>query len=210
MTVAEFVAQPVGRLCVQPTGHTRVEPSPAALLAGSFNPVHAGHFALAAAASRALGCPVAFELSLANVDKPDLDAAEVTRRLAQFVGVAPVWLTARPTFTQKAALFPGTAFVLGHDTALRLIDPKYYGGSAGDRDQALADLLAAGTRFVVGGRLDLFGRFCVWDGAGCPPGLAGLFVALTEADFRADVSSTALRAAGGTRVADESESDAWD
>ena len=67
------------------------------------------------------------------------------------------------TFETKAELFPGAAFVLGWDTAVRVIDPKYYGGEAG-RDAALGKLLIAGCRLVVGGRLDASGAFRVWDG----------------------------------------------
>jgi hypothetical protein len=46
---------------------------------------------------------------------------------------------------------------------------------------------------VVGGRLDAERVFRVWDSSGLPTEFAKLFVALTEADFRVDVSSTALR-----------------
>ena len=55
------------------------------------------------------------------------------RRVAQFAEVGPVWLTRAATFAEKAALFPGAAFVLGWDTAVRVIDPKYYGGKAESR-----------------------------------------------------------------------------
>ena len=40
------------------------------VLPGSFNPLHRGHRSLAATASRILGEPVTFELSISNVDKP--------------------------------------------------------------------------------------------------------------------------------------------
>jgi hypothetical protein len=46
---------------------------------------------------------------------------------------------------------------------------------------------------VVGGRIDATGAFRVWDGGGLADEFAELFVPLTEADFRADVSSTQLR-----------------
>jgi hypothetical protein len=140
--------------------------------------------------------PVHFELSVANADKPELPPDEVERRVAQFAGVAPVWVTRAATFGEKADLFPGCAFVLGWDTAVRVIDPKYYGDEAG-RDAALAKLLECGCRLVVGGRADGEGRFRVWDGGGVAREFAELFVALAEADFRADVSSTALRGPGG-------------
>jgi Cytidylyltransferase-like len=179
-------------VCVEPGGGVRTGPKPPALLPGSFNPLHRGHTALAAAAAAHLGVPVHFELSVANADKPELPREEVERRVKQFAGVAPVWVTRAATFPEKADVFPGAAFVLGWDTAVRVIDPKYYGGEAG-RDAALRKLLDRGCRLVVGGRADAGGAFRVWDGGGLALEFAPLFVPLAEADFRADVSSTALR-----------------
>jgi hypothetical protein len=179
-------------VCVEPDGAKRGGPKPPALLPGSFNPLHRGHVALAGAASCRLGVPVHFELSVTNADKAELTPEEVERRVAQFAGLAPVWVTRAPVFERKADLFPGAAFVMGHDTAVRVIDPTYYGGVAG-RDAALRKLLARGCRLVVGGRLDAGGVFRVWDGGGLAAGFEALFVVLSEADFRADVSSSRLR-----------------
>lgn len=39
---------------------------------------------------------------------------------------AEIVVTSAPRFVDKAALFPGCAFVVGWDTAARLIEPKYY------------------------------------------------------------------------------------
>jgi hypothetical protein len=169
-------------------GHSQ----PQAILPGSFNPLHHGHLGLAAVAAVRLGVPVAFELSVANVDKPALDPAEVERRVAQFADVGPVWVTRAATFAEKAELFPGAAFVVGYDTAVRLIDCRYYANDPGWRDAVLARLAAAGCRVVVGGRIDAAGVFRTWDAVAAP--FPDLFVALAEADFRTDVSSTALRA----------------
>lgn len=168
-------------------------PRPVALLPGSFNPLHHGHRSLAAAAGRRLGAVVHFELSVANVDKPGLAADEVARRVGQFAGLAPVWVTRAATFAAKADLFPGAAFVLGWDTAVRLIDPRYYGGVPAARDAALRKLAVRGCRVLVGGRIDAAGLFRAWDGDGLPAGFAGLFEPIPEIDFRADVSSTELR-----------------
>jgi hypothetical protein len=166
--------------------------APRALLPGSFAPLHHGHLRLAAVAAARLGVSVAFELSVRNVDKPDLDPAETERRVAQFAGVGRVWVTRAATFADKADLFPGATFIVGYDTAVRLVDRRYYADDTGLRDAALARLAAAGCRVVVGGRLDTTGAFRTWDAAAAP--FPELFVALAEADFRADVSSTALRA----------------
>lgn len=180
--------------CVEPDGTVHADaPRPLALLPGSFNPLHPGHLGLAAAASARLGVPVAFELSAANVDKPELSAEEIERRVRQFAGLAPVWITRAATFETKAELFPGAAFVLGHDTAVRLIDAKYYRDDVKLRDAVLRKLLDRGCKVVVGGRVDAEGAFRVWTGEGLRSEFAGLFLPLAEIDFRLDVSSTRLR-----------------
>lgn len=173
-------------------GAVRTAPVPVAVLPGSFNPLHYGHTALARAAAARLDADVHFELSVVNADKPSLPSEEVHRRAAQFATVGPLWVTRAATFEAKADLFPGAAFVLGWDTAVRVIDPKYYGSEVG-RDVALRKLRDRGCRFVVGGRVDVGGAFRVWDAGGLAEEFAALFVALTETDFRADVSSTELR-----------------
>jgi hypothetical protein len=180
-------------VCVEPSGVIRAGAKPLALLPGSFNPLHAGHTTLAAVASARLGMPVHFELSVANVDKPELPPEEIKKRVAQFATAGSVWVTRAATFIEKATLFPGTAFVLGWDTAVRLIDPAYYGGTS-ERDSALRMLKGASCRFVVGGRVDETGAFRVWNRDAIADEFADLFVVLLESDFRVDVSSRALRA----------------
>lgn len=181
-------AYPNGRLAVD-------EPVRAALLSGSFQPLHYGHEQLARAAQKILGSEVIYELSVVNVDKPPLEEAEVRRRLAQFDGRGKVVLTRAETFRKKAALFPGCTFVIGWDTAVRLVAVRYYNGQESDMLKALAEIWALGCRFLVAGRDDGT-TFRTLAEVPVPQGFQPLFQDIPESLFRADVSSTALRTAG--------------
>ncbi|HNP73607.1 MAG TPA: hypothetical protein PKK15_21010, partial [Kouleothrix sp.] len=163
------------------------------LLSGSFNPLHAGRERLAQAAGAALGMPITFELPILNADKAPLSYAEIERRLAQFRWRYPVVLSRAALFVEKAGLYPGCVFVVGYDTAERLVEPRYYGGEAA-RDAALARIRAQGCRFLVAGRLE-DGTFRTLRDIAVPPGARDLFAELPEAAFRVDLSSTAIRQA---------------
>jgi Cytidylyltransferase-like len=168
--------------------------APRAILAGSFNPLHRGHLELAAVARQRLGLPVHFEISITNVDKQPLPGAEIERRLRQFQGVGPVVATLAPTFARKAALFPGATFILGADTAARVIQSKYYPSESAMFD-ALHGIRDLGCRFLVGGRLDPDATFVELDGVRIPESVRDLFEGIPEAHFRVDLSSTELRGA---------------
>ena len=137
----------------------------------------------------------AFELSIRNVDKPTLDYTEIARRLQQFT--RPVWLTRLPTFVEKARCFPGARFVVGVDTLVRIADARYYGGDAEQRDQAITEMRELGAGFLVYGRR-MNGRFLVLEDLDIPAALQALCTGVAESEFRNDVSSTALRGAGGS------------
>lgn len=169
-----------------------------AVVSGAFHPLHDGHLGLAAAAQRHLGRPVAFELAVANADKPTIDLAEVHRRAAQFPGRAPLLLTRVARFDEKAALLPGTVFVLGADTASRVLEERFYRATGG-LDAAMDALRAAGGRFLVAGRRSGAG-FMTLDDLPLPRRHADLFEALPATAFRADVSSSEIRAAWGSDV----------
>jgi hypothetical protein len=169
---------------------------PAALLPGSFNPVHAGHWRLAKLASRLLGKEVAFELSLHNVDKPDLAIDDVRQRVLPFAGKADIWLTRAPTFVQKARLFPGTVFVVGADTAARVVSARYYPTSA-DQRLAIQTLLELQSSFLVAARVDTAGHLQALDDLALTPEWLPLFRGIDPRAFRVDISSTALRAQEG-------------
>lgn len=168
-------------------------PSGLALLPGAFHPVHAGHWRLADAAAERLGRPVAFEVSVANVDKPTLAADEVERRLQQFAGRAEVWLTHAPRFLEKARWFRECTFVIGADTAARLLAARYYDGDLIRRDAALATLREAACTFLTAVRVDLSGRVWRLQDLEIPPACREMFLELPESRFRLDISSTEIR-----------------
>lgn len=168
-------------------------PLPEAILSGSFNPFHQGHQSLGVVATQRLGLDVDFELSISNVDKPELDGSEVARRLTQFRNHFAVWITRAPTFVEKARLFPGVVMVVGYDTAKRIIDPRYYRGEVKLRDAALRFLRERDCSFLVAGRVDENGTFFGLDDLEIPPTGEEIFQGLSESEFRLDISSTELR-----------------
>ena len=170
-------------------------PVRAPLLPGSFNPLHHGHEGLARAAAVVLGAGVAYELSVTNVDKPTLDDGEIRARLGQFHGKAEVVLTRAETYLKKARLFPGCTFVIGWDTAERLVAARYYGDDDAAMLTALAEIRAAGCSFLVAGR-EVGGVYHTLDAVPVPQGFEGMFQAIPQEVFREDVSSTSLRSGG--------------
>ena len=178
------------------SGRPAVRDEGGILVAGSFNPLHAGHSGLAEAAERLSGRRACFELSVENVDKSPLAYREILERAGQARG-RRLLLTREPTFLGKARLFPGCWFAIGFDTAVRLFEPAYYGGHRDHMDRALRELRDLGARFLVSGR--------AWEGeyrglrdVRVPAEFADLLEEIPESAFRLDVSSTQLREKGKT------------
>jgi hypothetical protein len=177
-------------ICIEADGCCRADAErPPLLVCGSFNPLHEGHWQMAERAGALLGLPFAFELSLVNVEKPPLEESEVRQRAEAFRRRANLWLTCLPTFDAKAALFPGTVFVVGADTARRIVEPRFYHQPMAE---ALAFVAGQGCRFLVAGRVDAAGQFVTLADLPVPGDFTRLFEELPG--FRLDISSTQLRA----------------
>jgi hypothetical protein len=196
--IDRLVAGGLDRVTVQPDGQMVLSaPRPLVLFPGSFNPMHEGHRSLARVAEEVRQQPLAFEISVANVDKPPLLGETVRRRLAQFAWKSPVELTRAPTFVEKSRLFSKTTFVIGADTAERLVAPKYYGDDELQMQAALEEIATSGASFLVAVRIDALGRVRALADIAVPRRYADLFTEIPEHRFRLDVSSSALRARGG-------------
>jgi hypothetical protein len=193
--IDQLLAGEIDRVTAQPDGQIMLAaPKPLMLLPGSFNPLHTGHMLLARVAEEIRQQPVTFEISVTNVDKPPLVGTTVRRRLAQFAWKSPVELTRAPTFVEKARMFPRTTFVIGADTAERLVAPKYYGGDEARMYAALEEIGRAGGSFMVAMRIDAAGRLRALSDIAVPRRYADLFTEIPEHRFRFDTSSSEIRA----------------
>lgn len=161
------------------------------LLPGSFNPLHEGHQQLQQIAAEIIDGLVAFELSTLNVDKPPLEPAAVEQRCRQFAH-HPVAVTSAPTFVEKSSLFPGVTFVVGADTAARIVDPRFYRDDNNAMHQALERIAGNDCRFLVAARWWEH-RLLRLDQVPVPSRHRSLFAAIPEGDFRLDIRSSDLR-----------------
>jgi hypothetical protein len=195
--IDQLLAGGLDRVTAQPDGQMLLSaPQPVVLFPGSFNPMHEGHALLARVAEELRQQPLAFEISVTNVDKPPLAGDTVRHRLAQFAWKAPVELTRAPTFVEKSRLFPGTTFVVGVDTAERLFGAKYYGDDEARMHDALEAIAHSGNSFLVAVRIDAAGRVRALNDITVPRRFADLFTEIPEHRFRVDASSSEIRARG--------------
>ena len=201
LTDADCPGDPLDALAQGHVGHVMIDSKGSqiadarfrgGIISGSFNPRHGGHDRLAEVASEQLGVPVAFELSITNVDKPELELSEVRRRIDQFRGNSTVIATRAPVFYEKARLLPGCTFVIGYDTLVRLVDAKYYGGSQAILMSSLLEMRSSDCSFLVAGRLADDGFKTLGD-VELPDALSDMFREIPASRFREDISSTEIR-----------------
>jgi hypothetical protein len=140
---------------------------------------------------------VGFELAAVNADKPNLPLPEVLDRLAQFAGRQSILVSDAPTFVEKARLYPGTTFVVGFDTAERILQTRFYHDSEAEMKTALETIREQGCRFLVAGREDDAGTHHEAAALEVEPAFRDLFRPIPTAVFRHDISSTEIRHSAG-------------
>ncbi|HCV27701.1 MAG TPA: hypothetical protein QGI07_10725 [Dehalococcoidia bacterium] len=204
--LADVVAGRVQVVTVEPDG--TVSEGVAAgvtVLSGAFDPLHVGHEGMLKAAATITGCPGVVELSVVNVDKPELPEDEVVKRMAQFAGRYTALVSRAPTFLEKSRIMSGAIFVIGYDTAVRLFDERYYPAYEAGADPentgsatlaAMSEIRRNGCRFIVAGRETATGFKTVRD-IDVPEGYGTMLWEIPEDVFRADISSTRLRESRG-------------
>ena len=87
------------------------------------------------------------------------------------IGVAPVQAT---LYTQKAKIFPDSSFVVGHDTAIRLVAPRYYNNDEDEMIRQLTGMHEQGCHVLVAGRVNQDGAFCTLEDIQIPAALEKL------------------------------------
>jgi hypothetical protein len=158
---------------------------------GSFNPLHIGHDSIARIVSELTFRQVVFEITSRNSDKTAMpEAAALQRAGTQFAGRWPVIV--RPDgglFIEKAALYKGAHFIVGYDTAARILDEKFYQPMQMTIAQVLARLDRDQVKLYVAPRL-YQGKLAGCGDLPVPDGFKHLFQPMFG---KWDVSSKQLR-----------------
>ena len=158
------------------------------ILSGSFNPLHEGHIELLKASSKEFKKNPLFEISIKNVDKSEINFNDLMDRINQFKSLGKLVVTNSEKFEEKSKIFKESIFVIGYDTALRLVDNKYYND---DFRKSLKIIEKNNCSFLVSGRF-INKKYKNPNNINFE-GYDYLFNILSEEKFRIDISSTELR-----------------
>ena len=158
------------------------------ILSGSFNPLHEGHIELLKASSKEFKKNPLFEISIKNVDKSEINFNDLMDRINQFKSLGKLVVTNSAKFEEKSKIFKESIFVIGYDTALRLVDNKYY---SDDFRKSLKIIEKNNCSFLVSGRF-INKKYKKPNNINFE-GYDYLFNILSEEKFRIDISSTELR-----------------
>ena len=158
------------------------------ILSGSFNPLHNGHIKLLEAAKNMTKLEPFFEISISNVDKRKISLEDLNSRISQFYNIGKILITNSATFEDKSNLFKKSIFAIGYDTAVRILDNKYY---EKDMKESLSNIKKNECSFLVTGR-KINGKYKYLNDLEIEE-YKGLFSIIPEENFRLDISSTEIR-----------------
>ena len=170
-------------------------PQPFVLFPGSFNPMHEGHVLLARVAEELRQQPLAFEISVTNVDKPPL-AGETVQTPARAIRLEVAGRT------HESADLPRKVALVSE--ARRLWSARIRRSGWLRRNimamtklrmhVALEEIASSGSSFLVAVRIDAAGRVRALNDIPVPRRYADLFTEIPEHVFRVDTSSSEIRA----------------
>ncbi len=163
-----------------------------AMMPGSFNPPHEGHFGVARAFRHKYAKNVLFEIGTNPPHKTPPTVQELLQRAKMLKGYDVLFSRNMPLYVEKAAMFHGMPFIVGADTMLRILDPKW----GVDPMLAMNDIWGYGNEFYVTGR-EVDGKFVTRDDivASLPAKYKErLSEIIHHVDGRWDISSSELRA----------------
>lgn len=157
---------------------------------GAFNPPHAGHFANAA---NAAGPNTIFHITVNPPHKPEMKLGDILQRASYFKDHQVLFTRDDPMYLDKARRFPVSAFILGTDALLRMLDPKW-GYETIPMLKELADLRI---RFKVS-RKEIDGKLVALENilSAVPEKFHYMFSELPPTGY-AKISSTEIRARSG-------------
>lgn len=166
------------------------------ILSGSFNPLHNGHIGLLKTAKNMIKLEPFFEISISNVDKSNITLEDLNSRISQFDNVGKLLITNSPTFEDKSNIFKKSIFVIGYDTAERILQDKYYNDST---TGALQEIYNFGCSFLVAGR-KVDKEFLTSSDLNLKDNYKRMFKEIPEKKFRMDISSSYLRKQNGFKL----------
>lgn len=129
-----------------------------AMMPGSFNPPHEGHFGLAESFRDDHGKSVLFEIGTNPPHKTPPTVQELLQRAKMLKGHDVLFSRNMPMYIEKAAMFHGMDFIVGADTMLRILDPKW----GPDPIPMMEEIGAYGNDFYISGR-EVNGKFITRD-----------------------------------------------